>query len=719
MANSMVQAFQIDGPSDASSGSTDRVVGEPARNRGREIGSGSSPIPLVADPLAPGGKRMPTLEDAQKGYYTADGRPVVGLQGRYLGKNAHLDEAVRVVIHYYAEALQKNPEKAQLILREGFGGLEGKPGVRFHATETMFADRNSGLQESIMGVMLAFSKPVFWGLVFGDVGREASTLWASQSLAQANTKDMRLNSEVLDEVGEVIGGIAARGAEITFLKIDEAKKSLEALKSRIERHEELFCAELRSKQRGLFEVGRQRKRAVTFELTDELSVEKKVLLDDEIHDLVRKLYTFESANEEQSQICELSERLRTNLERIGVPNLDQFRGPLLKTVEVPFYAEVPDKLRDVLSLHPEFGGKDVITAKSVEEAIATQERWEKALIAAGVSLQGLSGNLWFNTESQLAFKEQRAEVKAAKDSGLKDEYKRALAKLNRMEEVNQAHYQKFGQLEEIRNTRVPMDGMADFLFVDGKASITNLEGFRQGWIFEEVTTVIHVDPVKLGVVGDQELFKASPFIANGQAPANRDALIESARQKIEQELESNKENADKRIVADWLRNNPGAAGSIVAVADIVSGDGNKIRNVVLDHRVFHAINKEFKQLAFIQAKRQEIISTFEQGALEGSAAAVRLDRLALELTQQRERCDNLLVQHIDGYESNAQAVNEKTFDSHGKASLPMRQASLQLPVIGQKMSLENAEIFRQRIVGFTTALGKVVKEPESSGDFPA
>lgn len=710
----MVQAFQIDGPSDASSGSTDRVVGEPSLNHDREIGSGNSPIPLVADPLAPGGKRMPTLEDAQKGYYTADGRPVVGLQGRYLGKNAHLDEAVRVVIHYYAEALQKNPEKAQLILREGFGG------VRFHATETMFADPNSGLQESIMGVMLAFSKPVFWGLVFGDVGREASTLWASQSLAQANTKDMRLNSEVLDDFGEVIGGIAARGAEITFLKIDEAKKSLEALKARMERHEELFCAELRSKQRNLFEVGRQRKRAVTFELTDELPVEKKVLLDAEIHGLVKELYTFESASQEQSKVIELSERLRTNLERIGVPDLDQFRGPLLKTVEVPFYAEVRKDLRGVLSLHSEFGGKDVITAKSVEEAIATQERWEKALIAAGVNLEGLSGNLWFNTESQLAFEKQRDEVEKAKKSG-DEEYKKALAKLNRMEEVNQAHYQKFGQLEEIRNARVPMDGMADFLFVDGEASITNLEWFRQGWMLEDVTTVIHVDPVKLGVVGDQELFRASPFIANGQAPANRDELIESARQKIEQELESNKENADKKIVADWLRNNPGAAGSIVAVADIVSGDGKHLPNVVLDHRVFHAINKEFKQLAFIQAKREEIIRTFEQGALEGSAAAVRLDRLALELTQQRERCDNLLVQHIGeyGYESNAEAVNEKTFNRHGKASLPMRQASLQLPVVAQQKSLETATTFSQRIAQFTNGFGKIAKEPESSGDFPA
>jgi hypothetical protein len=710
----MVQALQIDGPSDGSSGSTDRVVGEPSLNHDREIGSGISPIALVADPLAPGGKRMPTLEDAQKGYYTADGRPVVGLKGRYLGKNAYLDEAARVVIHYYAEALQKNPEKAQLILREGFGG------VKFHATETMFADPNSGLQESIAGVMLAFSKPVFWGLVFGDVGREASTLYASQLLAQANTKDMRFNGAVLDDFGEVVEGIAARGAEITELKIDESRKSLEALRSRMEAHEDLFCAELRAKQRDLSEVRRQRHRAVTFELAIEMAPEKKVLLDAEFNGRDKNLFFVTDSAGEYAKALELSDKLRQDLQRIGHDDLAQIQGPLFKAVEVPFYAEVSDNIQRALSLHPEFGGKSYITANSVEEAIATQERWENSLIAAGIPLQGLSGNLWFNTESQQAFNEQRREVEAARAGGNQEEIRKCQHKLRSMEEVNQAHYQKFRLLEEIRNARVPMDGMADFLLVDSEISVTNLEWFRQGWMLEEVTTVIHADPVKLGLVGNSELFKASPHIADGQVPENRDELIEAVRQKIENELRSNNENADKLIVAEWLKNNGGAAGSTVAVADIVSGDGQKIANVVLDHRVFHAINNEFKQLAYIQARKEETIRSFESGNIDGSSASVRLQNYSEELKQQRERCDDLMVQHLSefGYTKNASAIHEGTFTPHGTRKLPMRQASLQLPVIGQKMSLDNAEMFRQRIAQFTGGFGKIAREPEPSGAFP-
>jgi hypothetical protein len=528
---------------------------------------------------------------------------------------------------------------------------------------------------------------------------------------------MRFNGAVLDDFGEVVEGIAARGAEITELKIDEAKKSLEALRSRMEAHEDLFCAELRAKQRDLCEVGRQRHRAVTFELAIEMAPEKKVLLDAEFNGRDKNLFFVTDSAGEYEKNLELSDKLRQNLHRLGHDDLAQIQEPLFKAVEVPFYAEVSDNIQRALSLHPEFGGKSYITANSVEEAIATQERWENALIAAGIPRHGLSGNLWFDTESQQAFNEQRREVEAG---GNQEEIRKCQHKLRSMEEVNQAHYQKFRLLEEIRNARVPMDGMADFLLVDSEISVTNLEWFRQGWMLEEVTTVIHADPVKLGLVGNSELFKASPHIADGQVPENRDELIEAVRQKIENELRSINENADKLIVAEWLKNNGGAAGSTVAVADIVSGDGQKIANVVLDHRVFHAINKEFKQLAYIQARKEETIRSFESGNIDGSSASVRLQNYSEELKQQRERCDDLMVQHLSefGYTKNASAIHEGTFTPHGTRKLPMRQASLQLPVIGQKMSLEYAETFRQRIAQFTGGFGKIAREPEPSGAFP-
>lgn len=351
-----------------------------------------------------------------------------------------------------------------------------------------------------------------------------------------------------------------------------------------------------------------------------------------------------------------------------------------------------------------------------------QDRFSRALLSAGVQLDGSRGSLWFNSDGQQVFQKQRekiAQLERAGDQGSPN-LQEAIERLQMMEAVNEDCFNRFSVMSQIHHARLPMDELADFFMVKGDATVTDLEWFRQGWMCERVTNVIAADPVDLGLVVNEELFAPSPFIDSAQQPKDRDAQLEALRLKREQEIcdPDRAENKDKRIVREWLKQHPGAKGSTVVVTDIALPNGQKFTDVVLDYRVFTAIRREFDELGAIQKRREETLDSFKQKILDRDSAATRLEQLAADYKEQQGECDKLLCQHIEGYQSSTTILTGETLSPHGSREMPMRAASLQLPVAGQQMASENADRFKQMLERETARFGKILGAPRPFQRFP-